>query len=191
MKHSFAASWQGTELKEAPWIAPARRYIFPTPVPGEEDILAHSSILIQIQPRVGSLFLAQCALGFQEPSVAHGLFATPDPDVLSVVAGGYAYVIDTLHPETTHQLPIRPVVQVLEAVEADALVFAGFHHLWVYEQGGSIWQTPRLSWEGLTSLTLAGKQLHGLGWDMHSDQEIPFTVNLETRACAGGGYRIA
>lgn len=185
----FVSTWTANRLSAAPMIAPARQFIFPRPVPGEEDAMARGAMWLDVKPREGGSFLAQCALGFQTGSIANGVFATPNPDELCAVAGGYAYLIDTLHPEDATQVPLRPVVSVMPVPEAASLVFVGFHHLYIRGVGDVAWQTSRLSWEGITLTGFSDGLLHGRGWEMQSDTEIPFTVNLETRACLGGGFR--
>lgn len=170
-------------------IAPARQFTWPVPVPGEEDALARGALFLNVQPREGGSFLALCALGFSTGSVATGVFAMPEPDELCAVAGGYAYLVDTLHPDQIEQVPLRPVVQVLPVPESDAVVFVGFHSIYVRGAGDVRWQTPRLSWEGIILGHAENDILHGTGWDIKTDKEFPFTVNLRTQACEGGGFR--
>lgn len=112
----------------------------------------------------------------------------PEPDEICAVAGGYAYLVDTLRPETVEIVPLRPVVEVLPVPSCDVVVFRGFHHLYVRGASEVRWQTPRLSWEGITLGEVSGDLLHGTGWEMQTDKEIPFTVNLRTRECVGGGF---
>ena len=94
-------------------------------------------------------------------------------------------------------LPQRPVTAVLPVPAHGVLVLAGFHDVLALDATGVRWQTARLSWEGVTlgDVFIDGQGneqngvLHGTGWDMFADREIPFTVNLRTGAHTGGGYR--
>ncbi len=184
---TFPASWQLQVLPGPPMIAPARQFVFPQAVPGEEDALARGALWLQIKPRTGGVFLAQCALGFAGPGVLQGTWSTPEPDVLLAVAGGYAYRIDTVAPEQSTLLPIRPVVSIISVPEPATLVLAGFHSLYILQHGAS-WQSARISWEGVAVTSVEGDTVHGTGWHMRSDRELPFALNLRTRELTGGAF---
>jgi hypothetical protein len=181
----FEHSWQATVLPGQPMIAPARHYVFPVAVPGEEDALARGALWLDVRPVGAPGFLAQCALGFAGAGVATGVWATPKPDTLLAVAGGYGYLIPTAAPDQTALLPLRPIVSVHAA--AEALVLVGFHAITVISSEDQ-WQSERLSWEGVSITGIEGDMLHGLGWHMRTDRELPFTLNLRTRELTGGAF---
>lgn len=182
----FPESWQARILPAAPMIAPSRQFVFPQAVPGEEDALARGAMWIEIKPATGGIFLAQCALGFAGRGVASGVWSTPNASLLLAVAGGYGYLIDTNDPDRTELLPMRPVVSIHATPQAEALVLIGFHAAYVLT-GGEAWESPKLSWEGVAVSGIEGDILHGTGWHMPSDKELPFTLNLSTRELVGGG----
>ena len=183
----FVKNWAATVLLGAPLIAPARQFVFPLAVAGEEDALARGALWLEIKPAHGGSFLAQCALGFAGSGVATGLWPAPNPDDLLAVAGGYAYRIRTLDPAATQLLPMRPVVGVFPAPAAKALVLIGFHHALVLTADG-MWESPKLTWEGVTEVRVEETCLVGKGWHMPSDREIPFRLDLLTRELSGGGF---
>lgn len=185
---AFERSWNAEVLSRAPAIAPARHFVFPQRVPGEEDALNRGALFLNVRPKAGGNFLATCALGFRDPSLPSGLWACPAPDDLLAIAGGYAYRINTLEPDKTDLLEQRPVTQVLAAPTEGLLLLGGFHDVLALGAHGILWRTRRLSWEGITLDQVRGGKLEGKGWDMLSDRELPFTVDLETGAHEGGGY---
>ena len=69
-------------------------------------------------------------------------------------------------------------------------LFAGFQSLLAWGRKGKVWETGRLSWDGLRITAVRGETLQGMGWDMTSDRELEFTVNLKTGEHRGGGYRV-
>jgi hypothetical protein len=155
-------------------------------VPGEEDALARGALQVMVHPASGGDFLATCALGFNERSMPTAIFACPNENEMCAVAGGYAYVIDTLAPEHSTHLPQRPVVEVVPVPSHELLLFAGFHTIYAWGRGGETWQTSRLTWEGLKIAKIEDDMLHGTGWDLMSDREVPFQVDLRTGAHKGG-----
>lgn len=184
----FRPSWTAEVLTAPPMIAPARQYVWPQRVAGEEDALARGALLLTVKPAAGGSFLATCALGFRDAKLPSGVWACPRPDDLLAVAGGYAYLVDTLEPEECRFLPLRPVVQVLAAPEAGLVLLAGFYAVAAIGENGLLWETGKLSWEGVTLNGVRDGELHGLGWDMRTDREVPFAVNLRTGMHTGGGF---
>lgn len=184
----FAPTWTARILTAPPLIAPARQYVYPLYVPGEEDAMSRGALLLDVKPAAGANFLATCALGFRDPSLPTGIFACPRPDDLLAVAGGYAYLIDTLAPDRCLHLPLRPTTQILPAPADDLILLAGFHSVIAVDANGLRWHSARLSWEGVTMTEVRDNSLHGTGWNLHTDREVPFTIDLATGAHEGGGF---
>lgn len=190
---SFPHEWRAEVLTQPPLIAPARQFTYPYQVAGEEDALARGALLVQVHPAAGGTFLATCALGFTGPSMPTGLFACPNPRELCAVAGGYAYVIDTAAPDRSTHIPLKPVAEVLPLAGHGLLVFVGFHAIAAWGREGLAWQTARLSWEGIRIAGVradesAAAALHGFGWNLMTDKEIPFAVDLRTGTHSGGAF---
>ncbi len=186
---AFPHDWTAQVLQTPPLIAPARQFVYPQNIPGEEDALSRGAVLVEVKPARGGPFLATGALGFRDPALPSGVWACPALDDLLLVAGGYGYRINTLAPEGCEFLPQRPITAVLAAPAEGLVLLAGFHTVVALGAEGVRWQTARLSWEGVTLHTVRDGKLHGQGWDMFSDREVPFTVDLGTGAHEGGGYR--
>jgi hypothetical protein len=184
----FPQTWTARILKTPPLIAPARQFVYPLHVPGEEDAMGRGALLLDVKPATGPNFLATCALGFRDPSLPTCVFACPNPDDLLAVAGGYAYLINTQAPEHCLHLPLRPVTQILPAPPASLILLAGFHNILAVDADGLRWQSERLSWEGVTMTDARDNQLHGTGWNLHTDREVPFTIDLATGTHEGGGF---
>lgn len=187
---SFPQSWTARILTAAPLIAPARQFVYPQYVPGEEDAMGRGALLLDIKPAAGANFLATCALGFRDPSLPTGIFACPNPNDLLAVAGGYAYLIDTLAPERCLHLPLRPTTQILPATSANLILLAGFHNILAADANGLRWQSKRLSWEGVSMIEVRDHHLHGTGWNLHTDREVPFSIDLTTGEHEGGGFTV-
>jgi hypothetical protein len=213
---SFPHTWRAEILTTLPLIRPARQFIYPRSVPGEEDALARGALQLLVYPgkndtllhpcpvppltgtQTGTMnnaspFLATCALGFTDPSMPTGVWSCPNPAELCAVAGGYAYVIETTAPEQSTHIALRPVVEILPLPDHNLLLFVGFHNILAWGTEGLAWQTSRLSWEGLrlagiTAAEDGAPRLHGLGWNMHTDKEVQFAIDLRTGTHTGGGY---
>lgn len=180
---TFSHNWQVEILERPPLIAPARHYVYPKAV--EEVERGALQILLRPQPESAPV-MATFALGFADPSLPHGIWSCPNSRQVCAIAGGYAYIVNADHPEEWMQISYRPVTGVHTVREQGLLLFASFHTLWALGAAGQAWETSRLSWEGLRVTEIEGRQLHGVGWDLDTDAEVPFTVDLATGQHSGG-----
>lgn len=96
------------------------------------------------------------------------------------VAGGYAYLIDTTAPERFTMLPYRPVMEVRAAPAAGLLLFIGHRSILAWGHDGQAWESERLSDEGVTISKIEDGILRGLGWEMMTDKEAPFALDLKS-----------
>ena len=184
--YTFQSEWTAEVLAGAPMIAPARSFVYPHAVEGEEDAMGRGALYLMVKPAVGGSFLATCALGFKDRAMPTGVFACPNPREMCAVAGGYAYIIDTSAPEWCEFLKMRPVGEVRSA--EGLLLFVGFHTILAWGRDGVAWETAKLSWEGVRVSAIDEGFVRGIGWDVKTDKEVEFEVDLKTGAHVGGGY---
>jgi hypothetical protein len=172
----FAHTWTVKQLAGRPLILPRLHVVYPAVV----DEVEIGALEIMVTPQGGEPFLATCALGFAAKTIPTGVWSCPHPDWLCAIAGGYAYLMNTRDPSQWEQVEYRPVVEVLSLVDSGLLVFASFHTLLAFGVDGKAWKTSRLTSEGLRLEGVRDGRLHGWGWDMQSDREFAFSVDLET-----------
>jgi hypothetical protein len=184
----FPHDWSAEVLKTPPLIAPARQFTYPQQIAGEEDALARGALQLMVKPASGGMFLATCALGFTDPAMPTGVFACPNPQEMCAVAGGYAYIIDTGQPDHCTHITLKPVVEVRMLVEQGLLLFVGFHSMVAWGRNGLVWESTRLSWEGIRVTTIEADVLHGTGWNLLTDREVNFSLDLHTGQHQGGGF---
>ena len=187
--NAFPHAWSAEILTKPPLIAPARQYTYPLQIAGEEDALARGAMQLTVRPADNlPTFLATCALGFSDSTMPTGLYSSPNPLELCAVAGGYAYLIDTINPSHCIQVGLKPVTAILPLPGCNLLSFCGFHTIHAYGPDGLAWITERLSWDGIQLGEATATRLHGTGWNMLTDREVPFIVDLATGKHTGGGY---
>jgi hypothetical protein len=60
------------------------------------------------------------------------------------------------------------------------LLFVGHHSILAWGRDGEAWESEKLSWEGITNLSIEGRILRGEGWDLMTDKNLPFSLDIET-----------
>jgi len=173
---TFEHAWEAQILPTRPLILPSRHFVYPL----EVEEVERGALEVLVRPHGAQPFLATCALGFRDPAAVSGVWAAPDPRAICCVAGGYAYVIDTTAPERFTFLTLRPVLEVREAADAEMLLFVGHRTIVAWGRDGQLWESEKLSDEGVTVTATDGWALRGLGWNMITDKDAPFALDLHT-----------
>ncbi len=60
------------------------------------------------------------------------------------------------------------------------LLFVGHHSILAWGREGEAWESDRLSWEGITVDRIEAGTLYGHGWDLMTDRDLPFALDLAT-----------
>jgi hypothetical protein len=179
---AFPHHWQAEILPARPLILPQRHFTYPRDA--EEVERGALEVLIRPLPTKRSPsaqeFLATCALGFRDALASTGIWSCPNPDEICAVSGGYAYIINTIDPGLFTMIHFRPVLEVRPLPAHALLLFVGHHALLAWGSKGHAWQSEKLSDEGLTITAIEDGKLHGLGWNMITDKETPFVLDLNT-----------
>ena len=173
---TFPHRWQVTVLERGPLIAPARHFVYPHAV----EEIEHGALEVIVHPPDNSEFLATFALGFADPAVPTGVWSCPNPEWLCALAGGYAYLVNTANPQEWDLIEYRPVLAVTPLLSQQLVLFSGHQSLMAYGVNGKVWETLRLSWEGIKILEVRETSLTGMGWDLVTDREFEFEVDLKT-----------
>ena len=176
MNLPFPHAWQAESLRRRPAILPQRHFIYPR----DAEEVERGALEVMVRPAAGAPFLATFALGFADAAAPSGIWSCPNPDELCAVAGGYAYIVDTRDPERFTHLEFRPVLEVRAAPEQNLLLFCSSYSVLSWGAQGLKWKSPRLSSEGLRITEMREDVLHGFGWDLMTDREIPFALDLNT-----------
>lgn len=173
---SFAHEWEAQILPARPVILPTRHFTYPR----EAEEIERGALEVLVTPRGAAPFLATCALGFRDPVAPTGVWSTPHPDWLCAVSGGYAYLIDATAPEQFTMLPYRPVLEVHAAIAETRLLFVSHQRMLAWGHDGKAWESEKLSDEGVTITSIGEGHVRGKGWEMRSDKEIAFALDVRS-----------
>ena len=103
------------------------------------------SLLVEVTPYDGEPWQGAFLQGLGGMS---GLFATPLPTTLCVVARGQGYWVPVLTPRDFLEVSCIPVKSVFAVPGRSIVVFASYTELAAYGPSGMLWITEQLSWDG-------------------------------------------
>jgi hypothetical protein len=179
----FPHNYEVKVLESYSLLNPAEKlYQFPAQLEAQD----RTGTYLRVTPQTEPAWIGFFSMGFDSAEVANGIYSCPDPGALCAVVGGYAYIVAAFNQQNWMQIEQRPVVNVLPVSYLKLLLFVGFTSVTALGEASRIWTTERLSWEGLSITGIEGATLHGLGWDMIADKEVPFEVDLLTGKSKGG-----
>ena len=187
---AFPHFWRAEVLPLRPQILPSRHFTYPREAEeierGALEVLVHPAPRTAVERgREQGSFLATCALGFRDPAVPTGLWSCPNPEEICAVAGGYAYLIDTASPALFAMPNYRPVLQIRPVPEKGLLLFVGHRGILAWAAAGQAWESQKLSDEGVAITGVAGDVLEGTGWNMRTDRETGFRLDMRTGLILG------
>ena len=171
---AFPHDWQAEILQARPLILPQRHFTYPAVA----DEVERGALEVLVRLEHGAEFLATCALGFRSPVVPTGIWSCPNPEEICAVSGGYAYVVSTRDPARFSMISFRPVLEVRAVAQAGLLLFVGHHSILARGAAGTAWESAKLSDEGVAITAIDGESLSGRGWNMMTDKESLFTLDL-------------
>ena len=141
---------------------------------------------MEIHPEQGERWLATFAFGQVTPKGVTGVFTTPDPQRVCVVAKGAGYLVSASFPTRWEPVNATPIIDVRPISAHGIIVFASFTDLVAYGQSGIKWKTRRLTWDGLRITDITAKSIKGEFWDIRSEAMATFVVDLTTGTDQGG-----
>ncbi|MBO0757412.1 MAG: hypothetical protein J2P54_16270, partial [Bradyrhizobiaceae bacterium] len=147
-------------------------------------------VLVKVRSERGQEWLGTFAFGHLTPNGVSGIFTTPDPDRLCVVAAGEGYFVSANRPTSWEGISVVPILDVRPVAARDIIVFADFTNLAAYGKTDLKWRTKRLSWDDLKITEVTDSFIKGEFWDILSEQMASFVVDLATGAHTGGRTEI-
>lgn len=181
LDETFAHDYECEYLAELPGAAHARHYF-----PGGETAGGGDGLTLRVIPRRGGAWLGTFAFGFKSSKAASGLYSWPDPARLCVVSSGQGYLVDVDEPGSYDLIRPVPIINVLPVAERSLVVFVNYTTLTAYGGDGLLWETKRLSWEGIDLTSVTGSFVEGVVWDPRIEAATPFTVDLRDGSHRGG-----
>lgn len=180
---TFPREYELKVLESPPPVHPVEK-LYHFPVELEEG--DRTGVHVRVAPKAGPAWFGFFASGFDSPHVMNAVSSCPDPGSFCLVAGGYAYVVKAADPAQWFRVEQRPVVELRTVTDQQLLLFEGFTSISAVGPKGVVWNSGRLSWEGLRVTDVRQAILRGFGWDALTDKEAIFELDLRTGRHTGG-----
>ncbi|MFQ6311466.1 hypothetical protein [Lysobacter capsici] len=154
--------------------------------PGAVETGGQDGLTVRVDPNNGDPWTGVFAPGKLGANCITGIFSAPNPLEICVVSSGQAYLIDVISPRRYSVLPVIPVTAVRSSEKHKILIFSDHTQLLAIDASGVAWQTERLSWDSFRITSIDDDVIRGVFWDIQSESEQGFEVDLATGAHVGG-----
>jgi hypothetical protein len=156
------------------------------PVSEDDEQFYSEGFVVRFYKSDGSDWVANFKTGW---SNLNFVFDYPEIDRIIVIAKGQGYIMDPNQekPIETFGLGIKSALVTKE----NEIVLVDDISIEIMTEKGIVWQSERISWDGIKDTELNGNILSGLSYDPTNsfNEWIPFTVDLTTKEIIGGSYR--
>ena len=157
-------------------------YYFPeASIKGGKD-----GIIVEIIPEHGESWIGVFAFGTQNQTGFSGVFTMPDPNKLCVVSKGKGYLVNVNDPKYCEIIDAIPIIDVHAIPTKNIVVFADYTKLVAYDETKIKWKTKRLAWDGFKIIMASEECIKGKYYDLRSEGDEFFEVNLSTGEHIGG-----
>lgn len=180
LENSFPRTYECEQLDELP--SGVLRFYFP----GARSDGGNDGPIVLVTPSSAERWVGIFAFGHHGPSGTSCIYAFPDPDVICVVSSGDGYLVNVNVPTNWRQIEVYPICEVIPFPGQNIIVFVSHTDMTAFGAHGVVWRTKRLAWSGMKITNVTPASIKGETWDIRSDANIAFSVDVRT-GCHHGG----
>ncbi|QDU79170.1 hypothetical protein Pla110_08750 [Polystyrenella longa] len=141
------------------------------------------SLVLEVYPPAGDPWIGHFRSG---RNGINGVFGTPSPDVVCVVAEGQGYLIPVSQPDQFIEIQSSPMLHIFSIPSCQLICFGDFTVIEAYGPKGRVWMTEQLSWDGLEIIEATEIGIRGNAWDAPANKYVKFIVDPSDGTHVGG-----
>lgn len=146
--------------------------------PGGTTNGGKDGILIEVSPELGSNWIGTFAKDLTYPNSLNKVLAWINPNKIFVISSGVGFIVNVFAPTKYEVIGIEPIIQAIPIPEKNMFVFSDYTNVTAYSEDGMLWQTDRISWNGLKIDSIHNSYLQGTYFDVKNDEDSSFIVDL-------------
>lgn len=141
-------------------------------------------LLVSVRPAESRQWLGIFAFG-GGPITA--LSSSPEVNTLCVVSRGAGYLVRADKPQVWKEIDeLFPITDFRPIPNRGIIVLADYTTIGAYGANGLIWQTERISFDGINITSIGPDYIEGEAWDPTMRERPKFRVDLRTGEHEGG-----
>lgn len=157
-------------------------------IPGDKTGSRHNGALVLVHPSDGRSWFGVIAGMQNEYSALGGIYSCPDENQICIAVDGAAYFIDSRDPSVWTEVPHYCVEKVHTLISMELMFFVTSTEIAAHGREGVLWQTERLSLDGISITSIGENLIKGASSCFCSQNEAAhqFEVEVKTGKHKGG-----
>ena len=148
--------------------------------------VGRDGVMVKFIPPGGNSWIGIFAFGDMLPSGGCEVYPGPGRHHLTIIAKGEAYIASPYDPVLFQVVKSCPVIGVVPIPNHDLMIFYDFTEIFAYGEDGLVWETKRISWDGIKINEVTGTEIIGQSWDAPNEEYVEFRVDLTNGFHKGG-----
>ncbi|MCP3660559.1 MAG: hypothetical protein GY830_09715 [Bacteroidetes bacterium] len=170
--HTFSSNYE-IELQ----LYPANDSIYY--YPSNEAAQYGSSITLKIKYEDKS-WIGCFAAGTFSGNNDYKVYSAPNPDWFFLITNGEGYYICSKNKDKWEEVKSNPIISIYPLIDNKLILFKDYTEISAYDIDGLKWETSRLSFDDFEITSINESYVKGKYWDIRSDSEETFKVDLST-----------
>jgi len=183
LDETFEHNFDCQKRQELPGGQSSKIYYFP----GSRSNFGQDGYIFEINPfGEGRPWIGVFAFGKNSANKYSAVLSHPNPSKLCVISWGDGYIVDTVDPQRFYLVDCHPICNVIASKKHKLLVFSNFTEFIAYGFKGFAWRSKRVGWSDLNITEVTDDFVKGNVWDIRSESEIDFSLEISTGLHTGG-----
>ena len=154
--------------------------------PGGSNAGGPDGLLVRVTHPKRAAWLGVFEFGVRGMEAVSSVMSCPDPRSLLVVASGLGVAVRCAEPTIYQRLPVFPIVGIRVERVRRMILIHDYTTVAAIGEGGLIWRTNRLSWDGIKLNDIEGDSLVGVASDPTGGKSVAFRIDLLSGTHSGG-----
>ena len=147
--------------------------------PGASTVGGRDGVLLRVTPTTGAAWIGCFAFGsFGHESMTQ-VSTCPNSQEICVIASGRGYFVRADDPLRWQLNRATPVVALKAIQPKNLLVCADYTKVVAYGPDGVVWESARVSSDGIQIVDAADERLEVIGWDAAVSQRVRLSIGLD------------
>ena len=155
-------------------------------IPNEGAGVGRDGVMVKFIPPEGDSWIGIFAFGDMLPSGECKIYLGPGKHHLTIIAKGEAYIASPYDPSLFQTVRSCPVIGAIPIPNRDLILFYDFTEISAYGENGLVWETKRISWDGIKINEVTSNEIIGQSWDAPNEEHVEFRVDLTNGFHKGG-----
>lgn len=155
-------------------------------IPNGGSCVGRDGVIVKLLPYDGESWVGIFAFGDMLSNGSCNAYFGPGRNHLTVLAKGEAYIVLPSDPCSFIRVKSCPAICAIPVPSHDLMLFHDYTEIVAYNENGLVWETKRISWDGIKIEEISDSAILGKSWDSLNGKNVQFSVDLTDGSHQGG-----